>query len=153
MRKIALFVAPLVLAACAQEPAEDTTAVEEPVAAEPEAPAMVSANGSGPGTYEVTAADGTVTTAVLNADGTYTDMDADGAVTAEGSWAVVDGKTCFTPTTEGMEAMCFTESAIAADGSFTATADDGTVVTVRPSATAAADAAPAEATEEAPADE
>lgn len=143
MRKIALFVAPLVLAACAQEPAEEPAATEEP-AAEAEAPAMVTANGAGPGTYEVTAADGTVGTTVLNADGTYTDTDAEGAVVAEGSWAVVDGKTCFTPTTEGMEAMCFTESAIAADGSFTATGDDGTVVTVRPAATAAADAAPAE---------
>lgn len=145
MRRMGWLVAPLALAACAQEPAEE--AAEEPAAVEEEAPAMVAANGAGPGTYEVTAADGTVTTAILNADGTYTDMDAEGTVTEEGTWEVVDGKTCFTPTTEGGEAMCFTESEIAADGSFTATADDGTVVTVRPAATAAAadtDAAPAE---------
>ena len=73
-----------------------------------------------------------------------TDSDAEGNVVAEGSWAVVDGKTCFTPTTEGVEAMCFTESEPAEDGSFTATPDEGGPVTVRPAAAAEAEDVAAE---------
>lgn len=127
MRKIALLAGIAALAACNQE-----TPVA-PETAEPAAEAVATvANGSPVGTFEATSADGTVGTTVINADGTYTDSDADGKVTVEGTWAVVDGKTCFTPTTEGEKPMCFTESAPAADGSFTATPDEGEAVTVRP---------------------
>ena len=137
MRRITLALVPLtVLAACSSEPAEEPVA-EETVAA------VTAANGSPAGAYEATAADGTVTTTTLNADGTYPDVDAEGTTVAEGTWAVTDGKTCFTPTTEGVTPMCYTESAPAADGSFTATPDEGDPVTVRP-ATAAAEEAPAE---------
>lgn len=122
----------LVVACNQSEPAP------EPEPTETEAPALTAANGSPAGTYEVTAADGTLTTSTLNADGTYVDAAADGSVLAEGTWAVTDGKTCFTPTTEGAEAMCYTETAPAADGSFTATPDSGEPVTVRPAAAAAA---------------
>lgn len=116
------------LAACQPEPAAEPAAEE---AAEP-APVTV-ANGTPAGTFEVTAADGTAGgTSVINADGTYTDSDADGKLVAEGTWAVVDGKTCFTPKTEGQKPMCFTETAPAEDGSFTATPDEGDPVTVRP---------------------
>jgi hypothetical protein len=144
MRRIVLALVPLtILAACSSEPAEEP-ATEDTAATE--APAVTSANGSPAGVYEATAPDGTVTTTTLNADGTYTDVDAEGATVAEGTWAVTDGKTCFSPTTEGVEAMCFTETAPAADGSFTATPDEGDPVTVRPAAAAApaAEAAPAE---------
>lgn len=109
--------------------------MEESVIEEPAVPTV--ANGSPPGTYTATAADGSVMTTVINADGTYTDTDAEGTLVAEGSWAVVDGKTCFTPTTEGVTAMCFSESEPAEDGSFTATPDEGDPVTVRPAAPAA----------------
>ena len=137
MRRSILALVPLtVLAACSSEPAEEPVA-EETVAA------VTAANGSPAGAYEATAADGTVTTTTLNADGTYTDVDAEGTTVAEGTWAVTDGKTCFTPTTEGVTPMCYTESAPAADGSFTATPDEGDPVTVRPAA-AAAEEAPAE---------
>ena len=136
MRRITLALVPLtVLAACSSEPAEEPVA-EETVAA------VTAANGSPAGAYEATAADGTVTTTTLNADGTYTDVDAEGTTVAEGTWAVTDGKTCFTPTTEGVDPMCYTESTPAADGSFTATPDEGDPVTVRPAA-AAASAEPA----------
>jgi hypothetical protein len=123
----------LVVACNQSEPAP------EPEPTETEAPAPTAANGSPAGTYEVTAADGTVTTSTLKADGTYVDTAADGSVLAEGNWAVTDGKTCFTPTTEGVEAMCYTETAPAEDGSFTATPDSGDAVTVRPAAAAAAE--------------
>jgi hypothetical protein len=135
MRKIILILGPLALAACSGETAEEEAPAPEPVAEE--TAAMTAANGSPAGTYNVTAADGTMTTSTLNADGTYTDNAADGTVLAEGTWAVVDGKTCFTPTTEGVEPMCYTESAPAADGSFTATPDEGEPVTVSPQAAAA----------------
>lgn len=132
------FYAPLMiglvgLAAC-NKPAP--APAPEPAAEETVAAAPTVANGSAPGTYEATAADGTVMTTVINADGTYSDTDADGKLVAEGTWAVTDGKTCFTPTTEGVEAMCFTETAPAEDGSFTATPDKGEPVTVRPKAAA-----------------
>ncbi|HSG33730.1 MAG TPA: hypothetical protein VLA37_04285 [Sphingomonadaceae bacterium] len=126
MKKLILIAGVLAIAGCQAEP------VEEPVVEEPEPAAMVTANGSPAGVYDATAPDGTVTTSTLNADGTYTDTDASGAVIAEGTWAVTDGKTCFSPTTEGATAMCYTETAPGADGSFTATPDEGDPVTVTP---------------------
>ncbi len=129
-----LFVAGLAtVAACNEsEPAP------EPLPTETAAVVMVTGNGSPPGTYLATAADGTVTTSTLNADGTYSDTDADGAVLAEGSWTATDGKTCFMPTTEGVEPMCYTEAPPGPDGSFVATPDTGDPVTVKPAPAAGA---------------
>jgi PBP1b-binding outer membrane lipoprotein LpoB len=91
--------------------------------------AMVTANGSGPGTYEVTAKDGTKSQSVLNADGTYADTDASGKEIGRGTWNVTNGKTCFDPAgNEGPE--CFAETAVSGDGTFTATSDKH-VVTVK----------------------
>lgn len=123
------------LAACQQQPAEEATPTET-------AAAPVTANGSPVGMYDATAKDGTVSSTELRADGSYTDTDASGKVTAEGTWAVTDGKTCFSPTTEGAEAMCYTETAPAEDGSFTATPDSGDAITVKPHV---AEASPADA--------
>lgn len=130
MKKLVLLAGVAALAACSQ--AEAPAEQETPTA---EAAPVTVANGTPVGTFNVTAADGTESTTVINADGTYHDNDADGKMTAEGTWAVTDGKTCFTPSTEGAETMCFTESAPAADGSFTATPDKGDPVTVRPAST------------------
>lgn len=131
MRKLLLAASILTLAACTGEapaPAEEEAVAEAP------APEGVVANGSPAGAYDVTNADGTTMTANINADGTYSDVAADGTVVEEGTYAVVDGKTCFTPTTEGATPMCFTESERAEDGSFTATPDEGDPVTVKPKA-------------------
>ena len=89
----------------------------------------VTANGSTPGLFEVTQKNGTKGQSRLNADGTYTDMDAKGKVTAKGTWDVTGGKTCFHP--EGKAADCYTETAPGPDGSFTATSDKGETVTVK----------------------
>ena len=123
------------LAACNNTSEDTDTTTEE--AAAPAAPdvtaPMVTANGSEPGTYDVTAADGTKSTSTLNADGTYQDTAADGSVTATGKWTVTDGKTCFDP--DGDEAAtCYTETAPGADGTFTATPDEGDPVTVKKAA-------------------
>jgi len=128
MRKFFLIAVPLALAACA----EDAPVAEEVV--EAETAAMVTANGMPSGSALVSNADGPQGRSDLNDDGTYQDYDNEGELVAEGTWAVVDGKTCFTPTTEGAEGQCWTESEPAEDGSFTATADDGEEVTVTPMA-------------------
>ncbi len=98
------------------------------------AKSIVTANGSKPGTYEVKHADGTVTSTILNADGTYRDLAANGKLAAKGKWNVTAGKTCFAPSTKGAQAMCFKESPPAKDGSFKATPDKGKPVMVRPAA-------------------
>lgn len=126
--KIMLFAAPLALAACSQEAAYEPEAVEAEVV---EAP--TTANGAPSGSATVTTVDGEpLGKTDLNADGTYQDYNPDGELVAEGTWAVVDGKTCFEPTTEGVGAMCWTESEQAEDGSFTATPDEGDPVIVTP---------------------
>lgn len=136
MRMLVIAATSVALAACNQsEPAPEATTEAAPAAP---APMATVANGSPAGTYEVTNPDGTVMTAMLNADGTYSDTDANGQVVEEGTWAVTGGKTCFTPSTEGAKPMCYTETPPAADGSFTATPDEGDPVMVKPKADGAA---------------
>lgn len=139
MKKIVALAALTALCACNQNSAEPAAAPSE-AATTAVAAGPTTANGSPAGAFSVTAKDGTVTTSVLNADGTYTDSDASGKVTGLGTWAVKDGKTCFTAT-KGSDSGCYTESAPGADGSFTATPDKGDPVTVKPIALAAADMA------------
>ncbi|MFO6447427.1 hypothetical protein ACLBKU_09820 [Erythrobacter sp. NE805] len=130
MKRYAILASFAVLAACSKPASEAPADEETPAAAETAAAAMTTANGSPAGTYTVVDAKGTEGTSVLNADGTYVDTAADGAVT-EGRWAVVDGRTCFTAG-EGKLPTCWTESAPGADGSFTATSENGESVTVKP---------------------
>jgi hypothetical protein len=128
LRKFLMIAAPLALVACAEE----AEVVEEAVETE-SAEVLTTANGAPTGTGAVTNAAGEpLGSTDVNADGTYQDFDQAGEVVAEGTWAVVDGKTCFEPTTEGVDAMCWTETEPAEDGSFTATPDEGDPVTVTP---------------------
>jgi hypothetical protein len=139
MKKLVLIAAVAALSACSQkadEDATDTAAVETPAPAE-----TMAADTVAPGTYDVKMADGTMGSTVINADGTYTDTDADGK-TVSGTFARKDGKDCFDPEGDEPE-QCWTTTTPAADGSFTATAPDGTTVTVTPHAAAATTPPPA----------
>jgi hypothetical protein len=72
-------------------------------------------------------ADGTKFMSMLNADGTYQDMDADGKTTETGTWEDrPDGKTCFDSEGGDDKVVCFTVGEAAEDGSMVATPDDGT---------------------------
>ncbi|MFM5953054.1 MAG: hypothetical protein ACKOPE_01945 [Novosphingobium sp.] len=131
MRNLAVIAGIAMLAACGGQ----KTATPEPTASEAaEAVATDAAAVQTPaaGTYDVVAPDGTKGTSTLNADGTYSDNDASGKVTAKGTWAIKDGKTCFRP--EGAKEECYTESPRAADGSFTAVDAKGGVTKVSPQA-------------------
>ena len=127
MRRLAYVTLPLVLALCSSQQAQGAPATRTTAAK-----SMVTANGSKPGIYEVKHADRTVSRTVLNADGTYRDLAANGKITAKGKWTVTDGKTCFAPSAKGAKGMCFKEAAPGKNGSFTATPDKGKPVTVTP---------------------
>lgn len=131
MKAFALLAGVAMLAACGQKQeaaAPDAAATEAmPVdAAATPAAAMTTTAGS----YDVSGPDGKTYVDTLMDDGTYVERDAGGKVTEKGKWAVKDGKTCFTP--EGKSESCYSESARAADGSFTATGADGKETKVKP---------------------
>lgn len=121
MRKIALLSAALILAACSGSESESQKAAPE-TPKTPEEAAM--------GTFEVTNADGSKMTSVVSSDRSYTDA-IRGEVVEWGTWEIKDGKTCFTPQTEGKKPYCYTSGAPAEDGSYTATPDEGDPVKIR----------------------
>lgn len=129
MRSIGLLTltAALTLAACGKkEEAPVAAASSEAAPASTAAAATTMA-----GEYAVTDAAGKpVLTSTINADGTYRDVPVKGLPIA-GTWKSSDGKTCFDPSGSAPE-ECFTTSAPGADGSFTATGADGTVLTIKP---------------------
>lgn len=121
MKKLIAAASVLAIAACA-EPAPTEEAVEEVVeeaAAEP----------GGPGTYEVTYADGSVGMLTTSEDGTFSATLGDEA--GSGTVTEVDGKVCFDADGDEEGATCWTNSEVAEDGSWTSTSDDGETVTVR----------------------
>ncbi|OJW75630.1 MAG: hypothetical protein BGO57_06120 [Sphingomonadales bacterium 63-6] len=121
MRKIALLSAALILAACSGSESESQKAAPE-TPKTPEEAAM--------GTFEVTNADGSKMTSVVSSDRSYTDA-IRGEVVEWGTWEIKDGKTCFTPQTEGKKPNCYTSGTPAEDGSYTATPDEGDPVKIR----------------------
>ncbi|TNE47128.1 MAG: hypothetical protein EP341_09480 [Sphingomonadales bacterium] len=124
MKKLIAAASVLAIAACSQ-PAPEEEAVEEVV--EEAAPAV-----GGPGTYEVTYADGSVGMLTTSEDGTFSVTLGD--QTGSGTVSEADGKVCFDPDGDDPEqpTTCWTPSAPAEDGSWTSTSDDGETVTVRP---------------------
>lgn len=132
MKKLALLAAVAALAACSQDEAAVPAETEQPMPAETTA-AMDAVI---PGTSDVKMADGSMGTTTINADGTYVDTDAEGNE-VRGMVANKGGNYCFDPEGDEPE-VCWTSTAPGADGSFTATAPDGTKVTVTPRAAAAA---------------
>lgn len=128
MQKLVLLAAIAALSACSQKAEESKETAAAPV--EEMAPAASADSGTAPGTYDVKMADGTMASTTINADGTYVDSDAKGKI-VKGKFARKDGKDCFDPDGDAAE-VCWTVSTPAADGSFSATAPDGTAVTVTP---------------------
>lgn len=132
-----LTAATLALAGCSKktETTIEPTATET-VAVETAAPAATQApTGSMAGTYEMTRADGTRATVNVKADGSFTEV-SNGKEIA-GTWRMDGAKSCFDPAGDPAEA-CYTNGTPAADGSFTSTAPDGKVTTVRKIAAAPA---------------
>lgn len=113
---------------------ETTADVEAPTEAG-EAPSPA-AYVMGPGKYAIEGGDGTVySQTVVNPDGTYADLDAEGNEVGRGTWRDERGNACFDPDGDGPEQQerCWTNSALAEDGSFTSTRDDGSEsYTIRP---------------------
>lgn len=126
MHKLAIVSATCLLAACSGGPVEKT---EEAVSV---SEGMTTANGTPAGTYHVAAADGTASLVTLNADGSYSQMTPEGTYPGEGTFAVVDGKTCFKVRAVGAQPTCYSETERASDGSYTATPDGGEPLTVTP---------------------
>ncbi len=129
MKKIIAVAAVLSVAACAQPEAEEEM-TEEAVVEEVAAGPMDGVGG--PGTYEVTYSDGSVGTFTAAEDGTYSATVGDDAGT--GTITEQDGKTCFDADGDDAGAVCWTNSEVGEDGSWTSTSDEGDVVTVRPAA-------------------
>ena len=127
MKNFVLLAAVAALSACSQQ-AEETKETAAP--AETTAAAVPVSTGTPPGDYEVKMADGTIASTTINADGTYVDTDPKGKA-IKGKLTHKDGKDCFDPDGDEGEA-CWSLSPTAADGSFAATAPDGTTVTVTP---------------------
>lgn len=130
MKRFTIIAACALLAACGSK----TEAPADPAAsasAEATAPAAAGYEPKA-GSYDVTMPDGSKGVTTLVADGKFVDRDAADKVTDKGTWSNTDGKTCFA--SEKGETTCFTNSAAAADGSFTSTDPKGAVYQVKPRA-------------------
>lgn len=108
------------------------TACSKPATQEPEAtaePAAATAPNEGPGTFEVTYADGSTGSVTTTAEGTFTANR--GEESAAGTVTQADGKICFDAEGDEEGATCWTNSEPGEDGSWSSTSDDGETVTVR----------------------
>lgn len=132
MKRLIIIAAVAALSACGER-AEEAAAPAETTAAEA-APAMTAAEAAG--SYDVKYPDGTTGVTTINADGSFVGTDGKGVET-KGMWAMKDGKSCFDPEGDAPE-VCWIDDEPDANGVFTATAPDGTVVTVTPQAKPAA---------------
>jgi hypothetical protein len=110
------------------EPAPEATVAAVPSAVVTAPPAPTTPT---PGDYDVSSTAGKpISKVTINADGTYREVPVKGLPEA-GIVRITNGKTCFDPSgKKGPE--CWTDSAKAADGSFTAISDSGATVKVTP---------------------
>lgn len=129
MNRLAILAGCALLASCGSK-SDDAAAPAATESAAANTPAAVET--PAPGKYDVVGPDGSKGVTTLNADGTYVDADDKGKELAKGTWAIKDGKTCFSPT--GKLDECYLESARNPDGSFTATDAKGGVTQVKPQA-------------------
>lgn len=123
--------ASLALTACnsGEEATPEAPAETEAAAEAPAAEAQLAADGQpAHGTFEVTLADGSVLTEVVNEDGTYTWTSSDGT-TGTGTWRT-EGPNVYCTTDEGEEESCNDET-VDADGVWTSVdRESGDVATV-----------------------
>lgn len=122
MKKLILIAGCVSLAACSQgdAPAE---ADKEMMAAENTTEETLA------GTYDSTDSQGQVSVTTIDAEGNYT-VSIDGAEVATGTAVVTKDQTCFNSAEEGAAPDCWTDGEPAEDGSWVATSDSGTTVTV-----------------------
>lgn len=114
-----LAAASFALAACnsGEEAAEAPAVDEAMVADEPAEEVALAADGQpAPGTYEVTLADGSVVTEIVNADGTISWTSTDGTE-GSGTWRT-DGPNVWCSTDEGEAETC-SDEVVGADGVWT----------------------------------
>lgn len=123
MRMIMMIAAVAALGACSK-PAEEA-ATAEPSAA----PAVAAAEIVQAGDYTFVDKDKKQGTLTIAADKTYSVTWPDGT-TQKGAAADKDGKGCYDPEGDKDPTLCWKNDPPAADGTWTATSDDGQVVTV-----------------------
>lgn len=126
MRIIMMIAAVAALGACSK-PAEEPAATETTVAAAESAPAA--SGGIQAGDYTFVDKDKKQNKITIGADNTYTVTWADGSV-QKGTVSDKDGKACYDEEGDKVPTLCWKNDPPAADGTWTATSDDGQVVTV-----------------------
>ena len=134
MKKFALLVSCIALAACAEAgaPEEEDVAVEETAAV---------AYAGGAGSYTRTTEDGKAVETIIGEDGSYTSS-LDGEQTSAGTVTVDGANICFNEADSEEEPECWVNKPMNEDGSFETTSPDGETYTVTMAATA--EEAPAE---------
>ena len=127
-KMIFLATATAALAACGSNEAEEPVEPIETTA--PAGTTDTATAGQMAGTYEMTMDDGTVVRQQVNTDGTYVDTDLEGNELERGTWRQQGDQLCYDDAGADPE-VCWTGGTPGADGSFEATATDGTSITVR----------------------
>lgn len=135
MKKLILLASLAALAACSKP--EEAAAPPEAAASETmpmdagtaSTEAMADPNTIQAGTYDIVAKDKKTATLTIAADNTYAFTTAEGV--QKGTVAAKDGKACYDQEGDKEPTMCWTNAKPAADGTWTATSDDGQTVTVK----------------------